>query len=374
MSALATRKRPALVPWTLGVYVARVTLANVLTVAVGFLVLAFVIDLVEQLRATAGRGVPLWTAVELAACHVPGLMERLWPFAVLFGAMLAFWRLNRASELVVVRAAGVSAWQFLLPAALAVAALGAFLVTTINPVAAALTARYERLEAQVLDGDAEVLMVFPNGIWLRQALGDGSAILNAQRVEAVEPLSLQNVVVFEYDAQGRFVARLDAPTAVLADGRWQLDGVLRSDGTVLEQAVGRVELPTRLDADSVRRSFRNPTTLSFWDLPGYIRILGELGFSAREHEVHWYALLATPAFFAAMLLTGVSVTLRFQRRGGLGLLVLLGLASGFAFFVLVDVVKALGVSGQLPTQLAAFAPSAVALLLGSAVLFQLEDG
>ncbi len=379
MTASAAHGRPhrrhtSLLPSTIGRYVARVTVWNVLVVALAFTALALVIDLIEQLRRTTGRGVPLLVAVELAALRVPGLLERIWPFAVLFGSMLGFWRLNRANELVVVRATGISAWQFLLPACAAVAALGVVAVTVVHPIAAALTDRYEQLDAEIFGRDGEIVVVSPQGIWLKQERPDGKAILNAARLLPGDPLRLERVVVFDYDADRAYRARYDAPIATLADGRWQLEGATRSDSLGLERPVGTLELPTALEPESVRESMRNPATLSFWDLPGYIAVLGELGFPARSYEVYFASLLVTPVFFAAMLVTGVSVTLRFQRRGGLGALVVLGLVGGFAFFVLVDVVRALGASGQLPTAMAAVAPSAVALLIGSAVLFQLEDG
>ncbi|TVQ35124.1 MAG: LPS export ABC transporter permease LptG [Geminicoccaceae bacterium] len=368
------RRSTAVLPWTLGRYVARVTLWNVLVVAFAFTVLALMIDLIEQLRRTAGRDVSFLDALELAAYHVPALLGRMWPFAVLFGAMLAFWRLNRGNELVVVRAAGVSAWQFLLPACLAVAALGVVVVTVLHPITAALTARYEQLEATVFGRDTDLLVVSPQGIWLRQSTPDGKVIFNAARMQPDDPLRLERVVVFDYDADGRYRARIDAARATLGAGHWQLDDAIRSDAAGLERPVGTVRLATELAADSVRQGLRDPDTLSFWDLPGYIRVLGELGFPARAHLVYFQSLLTTPLFFAAMLITGVSVTLRFQRRGGMGALVVLGLVGGFAFFVLVDVVHALGAAGQLPTWFAALAPSAVALMIGSAVLFQLEDG
>ncbi|MEO1089455.1 MAG: LPS export ABC transporter permease LptG [Pseudomonadota bacterium] len=361
-------------PATLVGYVARATCAGIGWVALGFVTLAFCIDLIEQLRSLSDADVSMLHAFELAACHVPAQLDRIWPFAVLFGSMVAFWRLNRANELVVVRATGVSAWQFLMPASAVAALIGAVVITTLNPLAAALTQRYERLQASLTGTNEEVLIVFPRGIWLRQVNADGQHIVHASNMEGEDPLQLQSVVVFRYDADGRYLDRLDAPSAALIDGTWRLQDARLSDGSSLEQPVGTVEFTTDIDPARVRDGFRDPATLSFWELPDYIALLESLGFSGREHRVHLQSLLATPVFFAAMLLIGVTFTLRFERRGGLGLLLVGGLIGGFAFFIAVDVVKALGVSGQLPPVLAAWAPTAVALTLGSAALFQLEDG
>ncbi len=368
-------RRPLVVlPVTLGRYVGRRTLASILIVALAFAVLAFLIDLVENLRTTAERGVGWLTAIELTALHLPSLLDRIWPFAVLFGAMLAFSRLNRSGELVAVRAAGVSAWQFLAPACLVAALLGAVVVTTLNPLSAALTALHDRREKQVFGDGDPAIAVMSAGIWLKHTRGDERLVVNAGRMRAGEPLQLEDVTVFAYADEGGEDRRIDADLATLQAGAWMLHEARVSDDDGLDRPMGTFIIPTDLSADTIRRSFRGPGTLSFWELPDYIRLIEQLGFSAREHRVHWQSLLAMPLFFAAMLLVGVTFTLRLQRMGGVGPLLVAGLAGGFALFTVVDIVRALAVSGQLPPIMAAWTPTLIALMLGSAVLFQLEDG
>ena len=75
-----------------------------------------------------------------------------------------------------------------------------------------------------------------------------------------------------------------------------------------------------------------------------------------------------------MLLIGVTFSLRLVRRGGTGILVAGGLIAGFAFYILSDVIFALGLSGRLPAALAAWTPAGIAILLGVTTLLHLEDG
>jgi len=311
--------------------------------------------------------------VELTALRLPTLLDRIWPFGVLFGAMFAFWRLNRSQELVAIRAAGISAWQFLAPAALVAVLLGAFVVTSLNPLGAALAARYERLQAQRGGDGTAQMSVFPGGIWLKQSRDGETLLVHAQRMRPEPAVVLAPVTVFVYDHDHTYRGRIDAPRAVLAGAAWVLDDARRSDDDGLNRPIGRYRIPTELDPATITRSFRDPATLSFWELPGYIALIETLGFSARAHRVHFQSLLATPLFFAAMLLAGVTFTLRFVRTG-LARMLPIGLVAGFGLFILVDVVRALGVSGQLPTALAAWGPGVVALMLAGAALFQLEDG
>ena len=73
-------------------------------------------DVIELIRRAAGRTeLDFWLLLGMALLKLPQMMHTILPFAVMIGAMVCFWRLTRTHELVVVRSAGISAWQFLAP-------------------------------------------------------------------------------------------------------------------------------------------------------------------------------------------------------------------------------------------------------------------
>ena len=133
-------------------------------------------------------------------------------------------------------------------------------------------------------------------------------------------------------------------------------------------------VPTTLSPERLENSFASPETISFWDLPDFIRAIEAVGFSAQEHRLHWHAMLALPLLLAAMLVVGTTFSLRLARHGKASVMVVAGLTAGFAFYILSDVVFAIGLSGRLPIALAAWAPAGIAMLLGLATLFHIEDG
>ncbi len=121
-------------------------------------------------------------------------------------------------------------------------------------------------------------------------------------------------------------------------------------------------------------SFAPPETISFWNLPGFIELLENAGFSATHHKLQLHRLLAMPILFAAIILLAVSFSLRPQRRGRVGLVIFGGAFTGFLLYFLSNFVFALGLSGKIPVVLAAWAPAGITLMLGIAVLLHLEDG
>ena len=359
---------------TLSGYITRQFLASIALVFAVLLGLVFLIDSVELLRRTGNRNYTgVGTIIEMALLRIPFMSQKIIPFAVLFGGMLSLTRLTRSHELVVARAAGVSVWQFLLPGLSLALVIGGLIVTLFNPLASATTWRYEQLEAKYMRGQTSLLAVSSSGLWLREAGEDGQMVIHALRISQ-EDMTLHDITFYLYEGADKFARRIDAETALLADGYWDLKNVLVSAPNRLTEKRDTFRLETRMTISQIQENFAPPETMSFWDLPDFIKTLEAAGFSAVKHRIHWHSILAIPMLLCAMVLIAATFSLRLTRRGGTGLLVIGGLLAGFLLFFLTDVVLALGMSGSIPVILSAWAPAGVFTLLGLAMLLHLEDG
>jgi lipopolysaccharide export system permease protein len=337
--------------------------------------ITFLADYIELIRRGGSRiQATLGLLFEMAALQSPQTAQEVLPFAVLFGTMLAFWRLTRNNELVVVRAAGASVWQFLTPAVLVALLIGIVAVTVFNPIASVAAAAYEKLDARILGEGADETLLSNAGFWLRQSDGAGDQIIIHGGKFASPDRVLDNVSVFFFDDRTRFTSRIDARTARLEAGNWQIEnGVLwRPDKAPKFFALR--QLPTQLTPRKIEESFASPDTLSFWDLPGFIKLLEQSGFPAQRHRLHYDVLLARPFLLCSMVLVAAIFSLRMQRRGGTTLMVVGGVASGFVLYVVSNIVFALGISAKVPVVLAAWTPTGVSLIFGASTLLHLEDG
>ncbi len=365
---------------TLSLYVARVFLAAVLGMLVALTGLVALFDFIELLRRSATRPDATFGIVsEIAALRLPWVGMQILPFAVLLGAIIAFWRLTRSSELVVARAAGVSAWQFLAAPCFGAIMLGALATGAVTPVSAVMRARAEVLEDQYLKNGGGPLALNGGELWLRQSDhgldAQGVAILHALTVKAHgKELDAHDVSIFRLNADDRPIQRIEATDARLAGGNWELDGARTLTPGHLPDTPHTILLPTDLTVSRVQESFAPPDTFSVWTLPGFIALLDRSGFSSIRHRLHFQSLLALPLLCGTMCLLGAGFSMRPQRRGGVAQMIGSGVAAGFALFVVSKLAEEFGQSGALPPLLAAWAPAASGLMLSVALLLHLEDG
>jgi lipopolysaccharide export system permease protein len=336
------------------------------------------ITFVELSRAYGGRAeVGYVRLVELMLLEAPSIILLLLPFVFLFGTMATFVTLNRRSELVAMRAAGVSAWSFIFPAAAAGIVIGLADVMVFNPAAAELNGRYEDAKTLIDEGHGGMATV--GEIWLRQGDEHTQIVIHAGghdmqggvvRLQRVS-LFLQNVT-----SGGRlqFTRRIEAAEARLDPGFWRLSDVREATpgaGSVRSEALS---IPSSLDRRTAMEKFAARNTVGFWRLPETIRHADSAGFSSAPYRLRYHQLLATPLLFAAMSVLAAAFSLRLMRLGGVSGLAGAGVALGFGLFFFDDLCGTLGSTEVIPPLIAGWAPPLIALLAGVTLLCYTEDG
>lgn len=353
-----------------------------------FLMLSAVIlliNFVAQSRDVGQRSeVPFFDLLGLAALQTPSVMVILLPFVFLFGTLAAFVNLNRRSELVAMRAAGVSAWRFIFPAGAAAFVVGVAVFTLVNPLVTVFDRQLEavsnRVAARADGGAAAAPSAEPqrlNRVWVRQGDRRTQLVLGA-RPEPGPGVRMSDVTLMFYtvDRQGTpiFTRRIDAPRGVLRDGRWVLSGAR----DVTPGAVARQPAVVSVVAtEQTRRAFARLGAVehvSFWQLPRAIARSEAAGLSSASHRLRLHQLLATPAMLAGMSLLAAAFSLRLLRLGNLALVAGSGVALGFVFFFFNDLCGALGRAGFVQPYVAAWTPPALVLLSGFILLCYTEDG
>jgi lipopolysaccharide export system permease protein len=359
---------------TLGRYFAGRFVISALGVFASIFVLLVLVDYIEMVRKTSGLvSASAVTVAETSLFRVPQLLEKLMPFCVLIGAMTCYLALSRRLELVVARAAGVSAWQFIAPALASAILLGILATTAYNPMSADLRETSKQMEAQLFGSTPGAGIQDAAGFWINQVNNDGQAIINAARSEQ-QGVRLTGLTVFTFDTNNEFKERIEAREATLEPGHWLFKSVRRYSLSAPPVDQDTYVLPTSLTPTQVRNSFSTPETVSFWQLPSYIRSSESSGFATAGYRLQYHKLIAQPFLLAAMVMLAASVSLRFFRFGGVQKMVLSGVGAGFLLYVLSKVTEDLSKAELMHPIAAAWLPVCVGGLTGFLALLYQEDG
>lgn len=361
---------------TLSIYIGTRFLVAIFAVFGLCTVLIFMIDFVEMLRQAGKYGsVSGWVLAWITMLRLPAYTEMLLPFAVLVGSIGALLMLARKSELAVMRAGGMSVWQFLRPGIAVAVLLGFASSMGFNPLAASARDRAERLYAEVFGREPSGALgkSSSSGPWLRQDGLDGQSVINAASARR-RGTELTSVTAFVYDKTGTFSERVDAKAAKLEEGYWVLQEALVSGIGRQPESFDRYLLSTYLTPERAADAFGSVISVSFWELPDLIYIAEKAGLSTASLRTQYALLLTRPLLCIAMVFLAATVSLRSFRSGGIQTMVVTGMVGGFGFFLFAEISRQAGTAGLAPVWAAVWVPVLLAILCSVTVLLHQEDG
>ncbi len=359
--------------WTLGRYFFFRYVVITTWLLVGIFFLIFIIDVTELSSNISGLlGFKFSIALTISALRVPTIMQQTVPFVALFGAMATLTSLNRRYELVIVRAAGISAWQFLLPCCAGALLLGFVTVGILNPIAAYGFSYSENIESNLRSRQSNSVSAF-SVPWLRQKTKDEEVIIGARAV-LNQGLELSDAVFLIFDNNGDMIGRKDARRAYLRDDYWELVDVhtIKDSKNFVIETTDQVL--TNLKPEFVQERLARPETIPFFELLAMIKVARSFGLRANAFSMQFYSLAAMPFLLVAMTLIAAAVSMRFARMGQSATMILGGVVAGFLLYVISVLVKALGNAGFVPTCIAAWLPVVVSMFFGVTFLLYREDG
>jgi lipopolysaccharide export system permease protein len=359
--------------WTLGRYFFFRYLTITCWFFLGIFALVFIIDFTEFSSSVGGLpGFTVKTGLTVSALRVPMVMQQVVPFVGLFAAMATLVSLNRKYELVIARAAGISAWQFLLPPCAGALLFGFATIGILNPIAAYGLSRAETMETALRSGQSNLVSAF-SAPWIRQKTDEGDTIIGARAI-LDQGLELADAMFFQFNEDGDITRRIDAKRAYLRDGYWELRDVEQFRDGKREIAAGPTRIKTDLRPEIVQERLARPETIPFFQVPGKIAIARSFGLRANAFAVQFHSLVALPPLLVAMTLIAATVSMRFARMGQSGTMILGGIVAGFLLYVVTVLVKAFGTAGFVPPAIAAWFPVVVAMFFGVTFLLHKEDG
>lgn len=334
------------------------------------------VDFVEQSRNIGTRtDVSTLDLLGLTLLKTPTLLETTLPFVFLFGILTSLFMLNRRSELIVMRASGMSAWRILTAPMILALLAGVLGAMALNPLAAQGNAEFERRRDALMNVRQAPGTEEP--VWLRETTVDGFTVIAASGLEENRQ-ELREPVFYHFSVDQNGVPglerRIDAENARLMDGFWEVEGAVERTPNAAAMELGLVTMPTLINRQALFERARSPEGVSFWDLPGVIATAQEAGLATARYELRWHSLLALPLTLLAATLIAAAATLRLHRLGGAAAFALAGGLAGFVMFFLQEVLSSFGATGALPPATAAWAAPALTALIALTYIASTEDG
>jgi lipopolysaccharide export system permease protein len=351
-------------------YMAKLFVVRTLAVLLMLVLILQTLDLLGEsgkiLGVPGNSDADLWRYIGM---RLPQLIQRFLPFSVLLGTLITFTTLSQNSEVVAMKAAGLSAHQILAPmmvASLAIAGISFTFNDTIVAPASAKLKKWQDVEYRKVPIDDGVRY----NVWVRE----GRDFIQARTVIGKgAAMKLEDVRLYQR-ANGSVTQVIRAEKASFVDNAWKLEKVRTFNVAGAEQTrtdamvVGRGIEPKRFEQKKVDGDAK-----SFVELSEAIDEMKLAGRRTDSLEGNLWHKISGPLSAVLMPLLGAVAAFGLARSGALFLRAVIGMALGFAYFVADNFALAMGNLGAYPPFVAAWAPFLLFLLIGETVLYRTEE-
>lgn len=357
---------------TMTIYIAKMFALRVIAVLLMLVLVLQMLDLLSesgQILAAKGNGQEqLLTYVGLRA---PQLVARFLPYSVLLATIITLITLNQNSEVVAMKAAGLSAHQVLAPLFLVAGVISvanfAFNERIVTRATATLKA-WQAVDYGPIPEDSQVR----NNVWLQ----DGPNILYARSITGEgQATRMTDVTWHRRDPTGMVTEIVRAGSASYANPGWRFDRPTTFDVQSARRttAAGSAVFATSVTPAQIviRRADADAETLPH--LSRSIEAVRAASHSTSELESRWWHKFSGPLSAVLMPLLGAVAAFGLARSGQLFMRAVIGMALGFAYFVVDNAALAMGSFGGYGPLIAAWSPFVLFLLIGETVLIRTEE-
>ena len=356
---------------TLTLYLAKLFVVRILAMLVMLVLVLMMLDLLSnsgKILAVEGNGQS--ELLTYVGYRIPQLIQSFMPYSVLLATLITLVTLNQNSEVIAMKAAGLSAHQVLAPLLLTAGLVSLVSFGFNERIVTRSTAALKAWEA--IDYGAELP---EEGSRANIYLVDDANVLTASALSGYgDKIVMRNVTWYRRNADGTIIEQVVSPRATFADPGWKLEDTTRfrvqnavtdTPGTM---TVGEGITPGQIDLAKV-----DPETQPFWTLSRSIDAYAKAGRRTDELTAKWWHKISGPLSAFLMPLLGAVAAFGLARSGQLFLRAIIGMAMGFAFFVVDNAALAMGSFGGYPPFLAAWAPVLLFILIGETVLIRTEE-
>jgi len=349
-------------------YIRRIVVGNISIVLIVLISLFAVINFSGEFNKIGQGNYTIWLAIQYTLLTLPTQAYEFIPVASLLGVMIGMGGLASRSELIIIRASGITLNRItisVLKAALLVIFVGFIIGEFIAPS----SKQYgQQLWLKALNKNASLNT--HSGLWMR----DGDKYVHVQSVDTSGKLSGIEIFTFDKNYNLKLAMSAESATYDTEDG-WLLNNVKKSiiDTTEIKvESLKVLQMDNLLPPDVIKIVSIEPAMLSIWRLYQYIKYLKSNGLDSSQYELSFWNKIVIPLSIFAMVMLAMPFIFGLGRATSTGKRIVIGFLLGIAFFIGNRLIGQAGIANNIHPIFSAFAPSVITIIVSSWILHRIR--
>ncbi len=357
---------------TLSFYLAKIFSKQFFMVSAIIIFVLFVTNIFDALQQFKSSNMTTIDFLKIVSFKVPYLFNEVATITCFISTFIFLRSITKQNEIVIILGSGVPIWRIFIAPVISTFIIGILLLGIVNPIGTFGLQSYNELKAKIKNTPRLNFVISQSGIFFSESFAGDNRIIQAESINA-STKSLTNITVLLVDKNNNLTKRIDAPSAQLKTGIFQLNEpiiTMRDSSEKLEI----MNLPTNLSIDNLMQRYNSPEMVPIWKFNKLIANFSRLGLVTTKYQIYYYKQLFKPITMVAMSLIACwFISLNIRDNSG-ARIVILGLITGICtFFFLEMALRIFSYSGLHP-MLATLLPNLFIILVSNFVILHFQEG
>ena len=276
---------------------------NILIVTGVFLVLIFVLNILEEIKffESSETEIQFGLPLLLTFLNSPSIVFDTFPFIFLISTQLLFVNLYDNKELIIFKSYGINNISIIKTLLICSVIFGIFISTVFYTASSSLKHIYLGFKNKYTNDNKYLAIVNENGLWIKDNVNKVTNIINA---ESYSNLNLKGISITSLDGEFDLIHTISADEASIGDELWLLKNVKKFEPNQKNEYYDELSFKTNFDFEKISNLFSNLAAFNIFELRNLFKDYKSFGYSTLEIESHLNRLYSLPIYLAIMTVLG----------------------------------------------------------------------
>jgi len=351
-------------------YLIKSLLKNIFLISCIFLILSFVLNILEEIRFFKNLDLGISYSFFLTFLNVPSIVYEIFPFIFLISTQMFFVNLFEKEELIVLKKHGLDNLVLIKILITTSLVCGILIVSLFYTFSAQMKHSYLSFKNKFTNDNKYLAVVNENGLWIKDEVDNSINIINA---EIFENDTLKKLIITQMDKDFNIVKTIIGKSANIQKNTWKIKKVEVREAEKSKANHDQILFKTNFNKEKLNNIFSNLTSLTFFELLSMSKDYNQLGYSTLEINSHLHKLYSFPIYLMIMSLVGGILMLNIKYNKSKIVNITIGIILSVIIYYLNYFINLLGTNEKIPTILSIWLPHLILFLFCLTFLIRINE-
>ena len=351
-------------------YLIKSLLKNIFLISFIFLILAFLLNIVEEIRFFKNLDLGISYSFLLTFLNVPSIVYEIFPFIFLISTQMFFVNLFEKEELIVLKKHGLDNLVLIKILIITSLVCGILIVSLFYTFSAQMKHSYLSFKNKFTNDNKYLAVVNENGLWIKDEIDNSINIINA---ETFQNDTLKKIIITQMDKDFNIIKTIIGKSANIQKNTWKIKNVEIHEEEKPRANHDQILFKTNFNKEKLNNIFSNLTSLTFFQLLSMSKDYDQLGYSTLEINSHLHKLYSFPIYLMIMSLVGGILMLNIKYNKSKVVNITIGIILSVIIYYLNYFINLLGTNEKIPTILSIWLPHLILFLFCLTFLIRINE-